>query len=50
VEAMVHAFDALNGHQKRLRHITAVLAERHNQTLTHLWGPNEIYVVGERRP
>ena len=49
VEGLVHAVEALNGHQKRLRHLTSVLAARHNETLTHLWGPNEIYAVGIRR-
>ena len=27
-----------------------VLAQRHDDVLAHLWGPNEIYVVGVRRP
>lgn len=49
VLSLVHGFAQLEGHHRQLRHLTSLLAERHDATLRHLWEPNEIYVVGERR-
>ena len=50
VEQLVHGVATLDARQQQLRHVVDVLAQRHDDVLAHLWGPNEIYVVGVRRP
>jgi SAM-dependent methyltransferase len=42
-----HAYDE---RLAALRHFAETTAERHDETLRFFYGPNEIYVVGERRP
>lgn len=50
VEQLVHAHTAQQQRTAELHRLTRLLAERHDDTLAELWGPNEIYVVGARRP
>lgn len=50
VEALVHAHTTQQQRTAELHRLTRLLAQRHDETLAELWGPNEIYVVGERRP
>jgi SAM-dependent methyltransferase len=49
LEGLVHLQRLHDDRLLALRHFATTAAERHDATLAHLWGPNEIYVVGERR-
>jgi SAM-dependent methyltransferase len=49
VESLIHWVGEHDERLDSLRHLTETVAERHDDTLRHLYGPNEIYVVGERR-
>jgi hypothetical protein len=49
MESMAHWMVEQSRQLIELRHYTEVVARAHDNTLEHLWGPNEIYVVAERR-
>jgi len=49
VESIAHWVDEHDGRLVELRHLAESTAAAHDRTLHHLYGPNEIYVVGERR-
>ncbi|MCX7621181.1 MAG: class I SAM-dependent methyltransferase, partial [Acidimicrobiales bacterium] len=49
VESLAHWIIEQSRQLIELRHYAEVLARHYDATLEHLWGPNEIYVVGERR-
>jgi SAM-dependent methyltransferase len=50
LESMIHAFGVHQQRTAELHRLAALAAQRHDDTLADLWGPNEIYVVAELRP
>ncbi len=47
---VVHWLGTYDDRLADVRHLTEALARSHDTALAHHYGPNEIYVVGERRP
>jgi SAM-dependent methyltransferase len=50
VESMAHWIREHDARLTEVRHFAEATAARHDDTLRHLYGPNEIYAVGARRP